>query len=371
VPYDWKTDVPGVFSRHADNCPVREGGECTCGPLGYRSSIRDWESSRRTVSPMYETLVEALGWQRDQIVSQDASRGLALDRGELGALIDEFLQAVEDGLVGGPQARGNVRALRGALSYADSELGTMDVQDVRRRHIQGMLDQLRDSGLDPARIHAVVDALHALYAYAIQRELVGFSPVVELDLPVSGNGVAHSDNGVPQSQNGIPAGAPALEPPVESWTTSEPLPPPPAPVPPYTAPYPPPPDTPPQFTPPEYTPPQYTPPQYTPPQFTPPQFAPPYPQPPYGAPPPSPYGPTGYTSDGFTPPYAYTQPQWTGYGPSGPLSTILGSPPTTGLPGGGQAQYDATMQERWLWWTVRIIVIVFVLIALVLVAESV
>jgi hypothetical protein len=36
-----------------------------------------------------------------------------------------------------------------------------------------------------------------------------------------------------------------------------------------------------------------------------------------------------------------------------------------------QASYDATMQERWLWWTVRIIVIVFVLIALVLVAESV
>jgi hypothetical protein len=29
------------------------------------------------------------------------------------------------------------------------------------------------------------------------------------------------------------------------------------------------------------------------------------------------------------------------------------------------------MQERWLWWTVRIIVIVFILIALVLVAESV
>jgi hypothetical protein len=50
---------------------------------------------------------------------------------------------------------------------------------------------------------------------------------------------------------------------------------------------------------------------------------------------------------------------------SGPLSAILGSP------GAPDASYDATMQERWLWWTVRIIVIVFVLIALVLVAESV
>jgi hypothetical protein len=46
---------------------------------------------------------------------------------------------------------------------------------------------------------------------------------------------------------------------------------------------------------------------------------------------------------------------------------MFGAPgPTT-----PDANYDATMQERWLWWTVRIIVIVFVLIALVLAAESV
>jgi hypothetical protein len=43
-----------------------------------------------------------------------------------------------------------------------------------------------------------------------------------------------------------------------------------------------------------------------------------------------------------------------------------------GTPGQApNADYDSTMQERWLWWTVRIVVIVFVLIALVLVAESV
>jgi hypothetical protein len=339
VPYDWKTDVPGVFSRHADNCPVREGGECTCGPLGYRSSIRDWESSRRSVSPMYETLVEALAWQRDQVVTQDASRGIALDRGELGALIDEFLQAVEDGLAGGPHARENVRALRGALSYVDSELGTMDVQDVRRRHIQALLDQLRGSGLAPARIHAVVDALNSLYAYAIQRELVGFSPVVELDLPPSENGHVTNGNGVPHSENGA---APSWTPP-DSW---------PAAPPPVVDPW-----TPPPYTPPSFTPPQYAPPAYTPPQFTPPQFTPP----------PNPYG---YPTDGFTPPYPYPQQQWTGYAPA-PTGVLSGALGLTQGPPNTQAQFDASMQERWLWWTVRIIVIVFVLIALVLVAESV
>jgi hypothetical protein len=339
VAYDWKTDLPGVFSRHADGCPIRETGECSCGPLGYRASIRDWETNRRSVSPMYETLVEALSWQRDQVVTQDASRGVSLDRGELGALIDEFLQSVEDGLAGPQNARENARALRGALSYVDSELGTMAVHDVRRRHIQALLDQLQETGVAPARIHSVVDALHALFGYAIQRELVGFSPVVELHLPDADHGVVRLPptptqpelNGGAPSHNGSTPG--------EAWTP------------------------PPQVGDP-WTPPPYAPPPFTQPMFagTPPQWGPP---------------PPGQTSGGFAapyptaPPYPATPPPWatTGYGqPTGPLSAIFGMAPDQTS---AQASYDATMQERWLWWTVRIIVIVFVLIALVLVAESV
>jgi hypothetical protein len=58
--------------------------------------------------------------------------------------------------------------------------------------------------------------------------------------------------------------------------------------------------------------------------------------------------------------------QFNGNG-SGPFNSMFGPPGMASA----EANYDATMQERWLWWTARIIVIVFVLIALVLVAESV
>lgn len=347
MPYDWKTELAGIFSRHADNCRIRDGFECTCGPLGYRSSIREWETNRRTVSPLFETVHEALAYQREQVAGQTATQGLALDRGELGALIDEFVQAAEDGLLsanGERYTRDRVRALRGALSYVDSELGTMDVQDVRRRHVQALVGQLRSSGLPPERMSAVIDALRDLYTYAIRRELVGFSPVVELDLsdaeplPAPEPAVAG-----PQPQATAPSASPSPSP---GWTSGE-L---------WTAP----PPVGPPWTPFPFTPPGGDPAQ----QGGYPGGAYPTPPPgfPYGYPTPQP----GYT---YGYPTAQQQQPTNGYGAgyaSGPLSAILGSPGA-----GADASYDATMQERWLWWTVRIIVIVFVLIALVLVAESV
>jgi hypothetical protein len=373
--YDWKTELPGVFSRHADDCPVRDGGEDTCGPLGYRASVRDWQTNRRTISPLFATAQEALAWQRDQTASRDASRNLASERSQVGAVIDEFLQSAENELAwdGGSEryTRESVRQLRGALSYVDSELGTMGVQDVRRRHVQALLEQLRASGLPAPRVIAVAEAVKELYAYAIRRELVGFSPAVELDLPTSENGTAHAVPMPPKEHAEAPAAA--------GSTSGELYAAPPAVGDPWT---------PPPFTPsgPDpamptgdptgaIAPPGYPPPSYPTSGF--PADAPPTGTYPTGAYPPQGYPPQGYPSwtyppqgypPGYATPTAYpAQPQPTNSVGTGSLtSAIFGSPGNN-----TEADYDSTMQERWLWWTVRIIVIVFVLIALVLVAESV
>ena len=50
-----------------------------------------------------------------------------------------------------------------------------------------MLDQLRASGVTADRLTSIAEALRSLYAYAIQRDLVGYSPVVELGLPEPGD----------------------------------------------------------------------------------------------------------------------------------------------------------------------------------------
>ncbi len=200
--YDWKTEVPGVFARHADDCPRRDGGPCICGPLAYRASVVDPDTGRRSLSPEFETVAEAQAWQRDQHESVKASNGVPVSDAELGAVIDEFLQDAEDGRArdrnGNPYSPERLRQLRGSLSYVDSALGSTNLEDVRRRHVQAMVDQLRGAGVTTDRVTSITAALRSLYAYAIQRDLVGYSPVVELSLPepdeleASDNGAGHA-----------------------------------------------------------------------------------------------------------------------------------------------------------------------------------
>jgi hypothetical protein len=64
MPYDLRTERVGIFARHADGCPSRDGKPCRCGPLGYLAGIWDWKAARWTVSPLLATTEEALGWQR-------------------------------------------------------------------------------------------------------------------------------------------------------------------------------------------------------------------------------------------------------------------------------------------------------------------
>jgi site-specific recombinase XerD len=97
---------------------------------------------------------------------------------ELGAVIAEYVRDVE----AGARTRDAVRELRRDLTHVASELGTLDVDAVRARHVEGLVDELRVAGLSPDRVRSVVDALRSLYAYAIGRGLVRTSPLVGLTL---------------------------------------------------------------------------------------------------------------------------------------------------------------------------------------------
>jgi hypothetical protein len=91
-----------------------------------------------------------------------------LTRGSsLGAVIAEFMRATDSGAD---------RELRAALTHVDAELGTMPVGTVRPRHLTALFEDLREAGLSPRREALVVEALHAVFAFAVARGLVAADP---------------------------------------------------------------------------------------------------------------------------------------------------------------------------------------------------
>jgi hypothetical protein len=118
---------------------------------------------------------------------EDAAPKAQPRRNELSAVADDFMRLAEEGEAedsyGEQYTPEGLRELHSSLSHVKSELGTMNIQAIRRWHVQGMLDELRRAGLAPGRLTAVVEALHSLYAFAIQRGLVEDSPVIWLTFP--------------------------------------------------------------------------------------------------------------------------------------------------------------------------------------------
>ncbi len=245
---------------------MRNGRACTCGPLAYRAGVREWETNRRVLSPDFSAPAEAQAWLREQRSSHQDAGGVALDTGDLGTLDDtaassppsgagswratpaarrpsgarsrqrrskgpdldtvirDFLLAADAGSVdrrvGEPYAFETLLDLRGAMSYVDDELRTMAIADVRRRHVQKLVDDLRAAGLPSTIVVTVVDSLRALYAFAIQRDLVDFSPVVELGMPPEDDGVEEDGT---WSHAPVPPPPPAQPPPFPYPAATAPL----------------------------------------------------------------------------------------------------------------------------------------------------
>jgi hypothetical protein len=101
---------------------------------------------------------------------------------------DEFIDAAEAGRAlnrsGRPYMPSALRDLRGILEYhVGLDLGETPLRDIRRRHVQALVDRLGAERLSESRIRSVVSALRALYGYAIERRYVEFNPADGLVMP--------------------------------------------------------------------------------------------------------------------------------------------------------------------------------------------
>jgi hypothetical protein len=150
--YDLSTPSPGVIARHADRCPARNGGRCTCGPLGFRA-----ERDGRPLGPLMETEAEARAYARGNQYDDEQTA-------TFGAALDAFIAQTG----GSPE-------LERSLALVD-ELETRELESIRRRHLQAELDRLDHAGLSPQRIEGVADALRTFFSWAVDERLIGHSP---------------------------------------------------------------------------------------------------------------------------------------------------------------------------------------------------
>jgi Phage integrase, N-terminal SAM-like domain len=101
---------------------------------------------------------------------------------------DEFVDAAEAGRALNRSGRSYMpsalRDLRGILEYhVGPAIGEMPLREVRRHHVQALVDRLGAEGLSESRIRSIVSALRALYGYAIDRRYVEFNPADGLVMP--------------------------------------------------------------------------------------------------------------------------------------------------------------------------------------------
>lgn len=106
----------------------------------------------------------------------------------MAAAVDEFIEAAQAGRAlnrsGRPYRPSALRDLQGILEYhVATELGNLRLRDVRRHHVQELVDRLGAERLSESRIRSVVSALRGLYGYAIDRGHVEFNPADALVMP--------------------------------------------------------------------------------------------------------------------------------------------------------------------------------------------
>jgi hypothetical protein len=110
--------------------------------------------------------------------------------GEIGvaALVEEFISEAEAGRALNRSGRryrpSALRDLSGILRHhVVRDLGDLRVKDVRRDHVQGLIDRLAADGLSVSRIRSVLSAVRALYGYAVDQGHVDFSPAAGVAIP--------------------------------------------------------------------------------------------------------------------------------------------------------------------------------------------
>jgi integrase len=183
---DTRTRSQGVFARHQLHCAIERGRRCNCKPSYFGVA---WDRAReRQIKTKRMPTVEAARKARADLLAM-------LERGEVptgsGVRLrdarERFVTAARDGRALNKQGRRyKPRAINDIEEvlrvHAEPTLGSKRISNIRRGHIQALVDELTPE-LSGSRVRSVVNALRSLYRWAQDRDLATHDPAALVRLP--------------------------------------------------------------------------------------------------------------------------------------------------------------------------------------------
>jgi integrase len=154
----------------------------------YRGTAYDSKAGRHLRGPWTSSLAEARSWRVDALASLQAGT-LSADRGPtVEQAVEAFIAGISDGSIlsrsGRPYKPGPAseysRELKGRIlpAFGARRLGEVSLPDVQR-----FADAIVATGLAPSTVRNVINAMRALYAWALPRGMAKINPTRGLRLP--------------------------------------------------------------------------------------------------------------------------------------------------------------------------------------------
>jgi len=186
---DTRTRYQGVFARHQQHCAIADGSRCNCKPTFY-GVVWDRARNRHVKTKRMPTIVAARNARSD--LSGRVERGELPDSVSI-RLSDAraaFVSAAREGRALNKQGRRyKPRAVDDIDEvlrvHVDPTLGTRRISNIRRSHVQSLIDELTPE-LSGSRIRSIVNGLRSLYRWAQDRELTSHDPAALVRLPAMG-----------------------------------------------------------------------------------------------------------------------------------------------------------------------------------------
>ena len=184
---DTKTRYQGIYARHKKACAVEGDRPCDCKP-SFWGKAWDRAAGRHRKTRFLPTIAAARSARSDLEKTLRAGQLPTARTMRLDAGVDSFIQAAYSGTALNKHRRRYkkkaVKTLEGALNgHVVPVLGQKQLGDVRRGHVQALVDLLVAADMSGSSVRRVVNSIRSFYAWAQDRELVDHDPAQRVRLP--------------------------------------------------------------------------------------------------------------------------------------------------------------------------------------------